>query len=33
MPIGFVLMTVAPALEREVYSKLSKVPEIIEAVL
>ena len=30
MPIGFVLMTVAPALEREVYSKLSKVPEIIE---
>ena len=30
MAIGFVLMTVAPALEREVYNKLSKVPEIIE---
>ena len=30
MAIGFVLITIAPALEHDVYTKLSKVPEIIE---
>jgi len=30
MAIGFVLISVAPAHEHEVYNKLSKVPEIIE---
>jgi DNA-binding Lrp family transcriptional regulator len=30
MAIGFVLICVAPALEHEVYTKLSKEPEIIE---
>ena len=30
MAIGFVLITIAPAHEHEVYTKLSKVPEIIE---
>ena len=30
MAIGFVLITIAPAREHDVYTKLSKVPEIIE---
>jgi len=30
MALGFVLITVAPACEHEVYNKLSKVPEIVE---
>jgi len=30
MAIGFVLISVAPAHEHEVYNKLSKTPEIIE---
>ena len=30
MSIGFVLINTAPALEHEVYNKLSKVPQIIE---
>ncbi|UCF12650.1 MAG: Lrp/AsnC ligand binding domain-containing protein [Thermoplasmatales archaeon] len=30
MAIGFILICAAPALEREVYAKLSKIPEIIE---
>ena len=30
MAIGFVLITIAPAREHDVYNKLSKVPEIIE---
>lgn len=30
MAISFVLITAAPAHERDVYNKLSKVPEIIE---
>jgi len=30
MAIGFVLISVAPAHEHEVYNKLSKVPEIFE---
>ena len=30
MAIGFILISVAPACEHEVYTKLSKVPEIIE---
>jgi len=30
MPIGFVLIKTAPALEHEVYMKLLKVKEIIE---
>jgi len=28
--IGYVLISVAPAYEHEVYNKLSKIPEIIE---
>ena len=30
MAIGFVLINAAPAHEHEVYTKLSKVPEIVE---
>ena len=30
MSIGFVLIKAAPALEHEVYNKISKVPQIIE---
>jgi len=30
MALGFVLISAAPAHEHEVYTKLSKVPEIIE---
>ena len=30
MALGFVLITVAPACEHEVYNKLSKLPEIVE---
>ena len=30
MSIGFVLINAAPAHEHEVYTKLSKVPEIVE---
>ena len=30
MAIGFVLINAAPAREHEVYTKLSKVPEIVE---
>ena len=30
MAIGFVLISVAPAREHDVYAKLSKVPEIVE---
>jgi len=30
MAIGFVLITIAPVHEHEVYTKLSKVPEVIE---
>jgi DNA-binding Lrp family transcriptional regulator len=30
MPIGFVLINTAPAHEHEVYTKLSKIPEIVE---
>ena len=30
MAIGFVLINTAPAHEHEVYTKLSKVPEIVE---
>jgi len=30
MAIGFVLITIAPTHEHDVYNKLSKVPEIIE---
>jgi DNA-binding Lrp family transcriptional regulator len=30
MAIGFVLVNTAPAHEHEVYTKLSKVPEIVE---
>jgi len=30
MSIGFVLIKAAPALEHEVYTKISKVPQIIE---
>ena len=30
MAIGFVLITIAPMHEHDVYTKLSKVPEIIE---
>ena len=30
MSIGFILIKAAPALEHEVYNKLSKVPEIVE---
>jgi DNA-binding Lrp family transcriptional regulator len=30
MPIGYVLINTAPAHEHEVYSKLSKIPEIVE---
>ncbi|UCF11846.1 MAG: Lrp/AsnC ligand binding domain-containing protein [Thermoplasmatales archaeon] len=30
MALGFVLISVAPAHEHELYNKLSKVPEIIE---
>ena len=30
MPIGFVLINAAPAHEHEVYTKLSKIPEIVE---
>ena len=30
MALGYVLIIVAPAHEREVYNKLSKIPEIIE---
>ena len=30
MPIGFVLITIAPRHEYDVHTKLSKVPEIIE---
>jgi DNA-binding Lrp family transcriptional regulator len=32
MAIGFVLICAAPALEHDVYTKLSKVPEIIELI-
>jgi DNA-binding Lrp family transcriptional regulator len=30
MAIGFVLINTAPAHEHEVYTKLSKIPEIVE---
>ncbi len=30
MAIGFVLITIAPAQEHDVYTKLSKVPEVVE---
>jgi DNA-binding Lrp family transcriptional regulator len=30
MPLGFILIKAAPALEHEVYNKLSKMQEIIE---
>jgi DNA-binding Lrp family transcriptional regulator len=30
MPIGYILINTAPAHEHEVYTKLSKVPEIVE---
>jgi len=30
MPIGYVLINTAPAHEHEVYTKLSKIPEIVE---
>ena len=30
MSIGFVLINAAPAHEHEVYTKLSKIPEIVE---
>ena len=30
MAVGFVLISVVPAHEHEVYNKLSKVPEIVE---
>ena len=30
MAIGFILICAAPALEHDVYTKLSKIPEIIE---
>ena len=30
MAIGFVLINAAPAHEHEVYTKLSKIPEIVE---
>jgi len=30
MAMGFVLITTAPTHERDVYTKLSKVPEVIE---
>ena len=30
MSIGFVLINTAPALEHEVYNRLSKVPQILE---
>ena len=30
MTVGFVLINTAPAHEHEVYTKLSKVPEIVE---
>ena len=30
MPIGFVLISTAPAFEHEVYNKLYKVPQILE---
>ena len=30
MTVGFVLINAAPAHEHEVYTKLSKVPEIVE---
>ena len=30
MAIGFVLINAAPAYEHEVYTKLSKIPEIVE---
>jgi len=30
MAIGYVLINTAPAYEHEVYTKLSKVPEIVE---
>jgi len=30
MAIGFVLITIAPTQEHDVYTKLSKVPEVVE---
>jgi DNA-binding Lrp family transcriptional regulator len=30
MPIGYVLINTAPAHEHEIYTKLSKIPEIVE---
>ena len=30
MAVGFVLITIAPTQEHDVYTKLSKVPEVVE---